>query len=400
MTEPAGGPRSPRPFTIEVPEAELARLRDRLAMTRWSDHPPAESVVPWASGVELGYLRELVDHWRDRFDWRAQERALNAFAQYTASVGGIELHFIHQPGVGPDPMPLLLPHGWPSSVWEFHELIPMLTDPARFGGDARDAFTVVAPSLPGYGFSHAPGQRRQGVDEMADTFAELMRDVLGHRRFAMAGGDWGAYITARMAHVHPGLLHGILLTLLPMRRVWTPPPDPTPEERDYVEQIRHWEAEERGYAIIQATRPQTLAYGLADSPVGLAAWIVEKFRRWSDCGGDVETRFSKDELLANVTIYWVTGTIGSSMWPYYAREHGGWSLSDVVAAGGRIEVPTAYALFPAEIIRPPRGVVEEAFDLRRFTRMPSGGHFAALEEPALLAGELREWFRPFRGAGA
>lgn len=387
---------TPRPYTIEVPEDSLQALRARLALTRWPDEPPDARERPWVYGTDLAYLRDLVAYWHDGFDWRAAERVLNGFSQFTAPVGGIDLHFIHEPGVGPNPMPLLLSHGWPTSVWEFHRLIPLLTDPARFGGDPADAFTVVAPSLPGYGFSFAPGQRRFGIDDIAEVFAELMRDVLGYPRFAATGGDWGAYVTARLAHAHPELVPGILLTLFPARREWTPPARPTPEEQDYLEQLHNWVTEENGYASIQGTKPQTLAYGLTDSPAALAAWIVEKFRSWSDCNGDVEARFSKDELLANITIYWLTAAIGTSFWPYYARQHGGWSLTDLVAGGGRIEVPTAYAMFPREIIRPPRAVIEQAFNLQRFTRLPAGGHFAALEEPQLLAGELRAWFREFR----
>jgi microsomal epoxide hydrolase len=274
----------------------------------------------------------------------------------------------------------LLSHGWPSTIWEFHKLIPMLTDPARFGGDEADAFTVVAPSLPGYGFSFKAGQPRFGVDQIADVFADLMTDVLGYQRFAAAGGDWGSFITTRLAYAYPERLHGIHLSLM----------RPTTDDQDYQRQLQHWVREESGYSAIQGTRPQTLAYGLTDSPAGLAAWIVEKFRTWSDCHGDVESRFTRDELLVNPTIYWVTGAIGSSFWPYYARQHGGWSASE------RIEVPTAYALFPREILRPPREAVEKLFDLRRFTRMPAGGHFAAMEEPALLAEDLRAHFRALR----
>jgi microsomal epoxide hydrolase len=379
----------PGAFTLHVAEEDLADLRDRLARTRWPDEPPGAG---WAYGADLAYLRQLVGHWRDGFDWRAAERVLNQFAQYTVPLAGIDLHFIHQPGVGPAPLPLLLSHGWPSSVWEFHKLIPLLTDPGRFGGDPEDAFSVVAPSLPGYGFSFRPGQPRFGTDEIADVFAALMTGSLGYERFAAAGGDWGAFITSRLAHVHPDRLHGIHISLLPLSR----PPGPPPEDEDYRRQLQHWVREETGYSAIQGTKPQTLAYGLTDSPAGLAAWIVEKFRSWSDCHGDVESRFTKDELLANITIYWVTGAIGSSFWPYYARQHGGWTASDVAAEGRRIEVPTAYAVFPGEIVRPPREAVEQAFNVQRYTRMPAGGHFAALEEPALLAEDLREFFRPLR----
>ena len=384
------------PFTVRIDEEQLAALRERLAGTRWPDEPPGASTAAWAYGTDLHYLQELVAYWRTGFDWREQERILNRFSQYTVPLSGIDLHFIHQPGVGPDPLPLLLSHGWPSSVWEFHKLIPLLTDPARFGGDPADAFTVVAPSLPGFAFSFKPNQPRLGADEIADVFAELMHSVLGYEQFVAAGGDWGAFISARLAHAHRERLRGIHLSLLPMRREATRSSGQSAEEEDYLRQVRRWVSEESGYSAIQATRPQTLAYGLTDSPAGLAAWIVEKFQRWSDCGGDVESRFTKDELLANVTIYWVTGAIGSSFWPYYARQHGGWSLSDLVDEGGRIEVPTAYAVFPREIIRPYRELVERGFNLQRFTRMPAGGHFAALEEPELLATDLRESFRAFR----
>jgi len=386
----------PRPYSVHFADEDLAYLRERLARTRWPDQPPDAEAASWAYGTEPRYLRELVAYWQAGFDWRDQERILNQFSQYKVRLGSIDLHFIHQPGVGPEPLPLLISHGWPSSVWEFHKLIPLLTDPGRFGGDPADAFTVVAPSLPGYAFSFSPNQPRFGVDEIADLFAELMGGVLGYDRHVAAGGDWGAYITARLAYAHPERLRGIHLNLLPMRREATPSPTPSAEEEDYLRQVRHWTSEETGYSAIQATRPQTVAYGLTDSPAGLAAWIVEKFQRWSDCGGDVESRFTKDELLANVTIYWVTAAIGSSFWPYYARQHGGWSLSDLVREGGRVEVPTAYAVFPKEIIRPYRELVEQGFDLRRFTRMPRGGHFAALEEPELLANDLREYFRAFR----
>jgi pimeloyl-ACP methyl ester carboxylesterase len=386
----------PRPFSVHFDDEDLADLRDRLARTRWPDEPPGGEAAAWAYGTDRRYLRELAEYWRTGFDWRVQERVLNQFDQYRVSLGGIDLHFIHQPGVGPDPLPLLISHGWPSSVWEFHKLVPLLTDPARFGGDPADAFTVVAPSLPGYGFSFRPNQPRFGADEIADVFAALMHDVLGFEQFGAAGGDWGAYITTRLAYAHAQRLRGIHLSLFPRGRDGGRSATPSPEEADYLGQVQQWTSEETGYSMMQATRPQTLAYGLTDSPVGLAAWIVEKFQRWSDCGGDVESRFTKDDLLANVTIYWVTGAIGSSFWPYYARQHGGWSLADHVRAGGRIEVPTAYAVFPQEIIRPYRALVERSFNLRRFTLMPAGGHFAALEEPELLATDLREHFRAFR----
>lgn len=378
-----------RSYTIHVPDAVLADLRERLARARWPDEVPGGG---WRYGTDLTYLRELVAYWRDRYDWRRHEATLNAFRNFTVPLDGIELHFIHQPGVGPAPLPLLLSHGWPGSVWEFHALIPFLTDPARFGGNPADAFTVVAPSLPGYGFSFRPGQPRFGAVEIANTFARLMTEVLGYDRFAAQGGDWGAFITARLAAEYPALLLGIHLNLLPLRREPDRLEQTTAEERRYAEELRGWLREETGYQWIQGTRPQTLAYALTDSPVGLAAWILEKFHAWSDCGGEVERVFSKDELLTNITIYWATGAIGSSFWPYYARLHEGWPLPEA-----RIEVPTAYAAFPREILRPPRSVAERAFTIQRWTAMPAGGHFAALEQPAALAEDIRAFFRPLRG---
>ncbi len=380
---------TPTPFAISVSDDVLADLRARLQRVRWPDEPPGAA---WQYGTSLAYMQELVAYWRDRYDWRAHERRLNELRQFTVPLGGIDLHFIHQPGAGPSPFPLLLSHGWPGSVWEFHKIIPMLTDPARFGADPRDAFTVVAPSLPGYGFSFQPNQPRFGVVEIADAFAALMTDVLGYRRFAAQGGDWGAFVTARLGATYPDRLIGIHVNLLTLRRDLPPPAQPTAEESAYMAEVRHWEREETGYQWIQGTKPQTLAYGLTDSPVGLAAWITEKFRTWSDCGGDVERRFTKDELLTNVMLYWVTGAINSSFWPYYARRHGPWPLPE----GQRVSVPTAYASFPREIIHQPRAWAERAFNIQRWTPMPAGGHFAAFEEPAALAADIREFFRPLR----
>ncbi|MDP9375584.1 MAG: epoxide hydrolase 1 [Chloroflexota bacterium] len=378
----------PRPYLIQLGDDVLADLRERLARTRWPDEPPDAG---WQYGADLAYVRRLAAYWRRGYDWRASEATLNAFRQYTVPLAGIDLHFLHQPGVGPDPLPLLLSHGWPGSVWEFYKLIPLLTDPARHGGDAADAFTVVAPSLPGYGFSFRPGQPRFGVAEIARTFATLMTDVLGYARFGAQGGDWGAFIAARLGADVPQRLHGIHLNLLPIRREPDRLAGGSEEERRFAEELREWLREETGYQAIQGTRPQTLAFGLTDSPAGLLAWLVEKFRAWSDCDGDPERAFTRDEILANATIYWATGAIGSSFWPYYDRLHAGWPLPE-----GRITVPTGYAAFPREILRPPRTVAERAFNIRHWTPMAAGGHFAALEQPEALAGDIRAFFRPFR----
>ena len=379
---------SPEPFRLDVPQETLDDLRARLERTRWPDEIPGSE---WRYGSNLAYVQRLVERWRDGFDWRAQEAELNAFAQYRVPLGGIDLHFVHEPGVGPDPMPLLLVHGWPGSVWEFHDLIPRLTDPARFGGDSADAVTVVAPSLPGYTLSYRPGQPRFDVGQMGDLFAELMTDVLGYERFAAQGGDWGGYVVACLAAGHPEKLVGIHLNFLPVRQDLPVPAEPSAEDLEYQEELRFWQAEETGYHAIQGTKPQTIAYALTDSPAGLAAWIVEKFQTWSDHRGDFEGWLALDSLLTNITLYWVTGAINSTFWPYYAIRHGPWPLPD-----GRIDVPMAYASFPRETRHPPRHFAEPFFDVRRWTEMPRGGHFAALEVPDLLADDVAAFFRPLR----
>jgi microsomal epoxide hydrolase len=380
----------PEPFRLHVADTAIADLKDRLSRTRLPDQAPGE---PWAYGTDVAYLEDLVAYWRSAFDWRAQEARLNAIPQYKVRLQGIDLHFLHAPGRGPDPHPLLLSHGWPGSVFEFLEIIPRLTDPARFGGDPADAFTVIAPSLPGYGLSFTPGQMRFGVEAMADSFAELMTDVLGYRRFGAQGGDWGSFLTARLGYAYPERLSGIHLNMMPVRRDPAMVSEPTPEERRYTDDLRVWLKEETGYQWIQGTRPQTLAFALTDSPAGLAAWIMEKFRAWSDCGGNPDTVFSRDHLLANISLYWFTGAIGSSFWPYYARMHGPWPIP----AGETVSAPTGYCEFPREILRPPRSIAERTFtNIRRWSVMDRGGHFAAMEQPEALAREIRAFFRPLR----
>ncbi|MGH8704225.1 MAG: epoxide hydrolase family protein, partial [Burkholderiales bacterium] len=382
---------APHPFVLRVPDDAIADLAERLARTRFPDQAPG---APWAYGTDVGWLRRLVEHWRTRFDWRAQEARLNGFPQFRVPLAGIDLHFLHVPGAGPEPLPLLLSHGWPGSVFEFLEITPLLTDPARFGGDPADAFTVVAPSLPGYGLSFSPGQPRFSVEAIADCFAALMTDVLGYRHFGAQGGDWGSFVTSRLGLAYPERLIGMHLNLMPLRRDPRIVADPTPEEARYLAELAEWLKEETGYQWIQGTRPQTLAFALTDSPAGLAAWIVEKFRAWSDCGGDVERAFTLDALLANVSLYWFTGAIGSSFWPYYARLHGPWPVPE----GTTIRVPTGYCEFPREILRPPRSLARRVYtDIRRWSVMPAGGHFAAMEQPEQLAEEMRAFFRPLRG---
>ncbi len=380
----------PEAFTLHVPDAAISDLRGRLAHTRFPDQAPGD---PWAYGTSVEYLRGLVEYWRTGFDWRAQEARLNAFPQFKTPLHDIDVHFLHVPGSGPNPCPLLLMHGWPGSVFEFMDLIPRLTDPASFGGDPADAFTVVAPSLPGYGLSFRPGQKRFGIEEIADCLADLMTETLGYRRFAAQGGDWGGITASRMGYAHAAKLLGIHVNLLAVRREPGAVTDPTPEERRYLDELAHWLKEETGYQWIQGTRPQTLSFGLTDSPAGLAAWIVEKFRAWSDCGGDLESVFTRDQLLSNISLYWFTGAIGSSFFPYYFRMHRPWPVPD----GGSIGVPAGYSEFPREILRAPRSLAARTYtDIRRWTVMPRGGHFAAMEQPEALAGEIRAFFRPLR----
>jgi microsomal epoxide hydrolase len=357
-------------FRLDVTDSALADLRERLQRTRWPDEPPLE---PWSTGTSVAYLKELAAYWLERFDWRAWEAKLNAFPQYTLPVAGIDLHFIHLPSKKKGALPLLLSHGWPGSLFEFHKILPLLAE----------EFTVVAPSLPGYGLSFKPGQKRFGTAEMGDSFVELM-GALGYARFGAQGGDWGASIGTYLGHKHPERLIGLHLNLLMVRREPGLSDDPA-----YLNQLNHFLKEETGYQLIQGTKPQTLAFGLTDSPVGLAAWIAEKFRTWSDCGGTIENAIDRDELLANVSLYWFTGSIGASFWPYYARLHDGWPIP----VGGTVPVPVGYAEFPKEILSPPRALAAKTYtDIRRWTTMPKGGHFAALEQPEALAREVKAFF--------
>jgi pimeloyl-ACP methyl ester carboxylesterase len=375
------------PFRIAVPDSVLDDLRQRLDRTRLPDEVPDTG---WEYGTNLAYLRELIGYWRTRYDWRTHEAELNRFAHFMTEVDGLKIHFIREEGRGPKPKSLLLIHGWPGSVYEFARIIPMLTDPAAHGGDARDSFTVIAPSLPGYGFSGRPRTRAMNIQAIAELFHKLMTEVLGFDRYAVQGGDWGSAITSRLGEVHAPNLYGIHLNMIAIGPAeGRNAPELTPEEKTFLGDLEKFRTAETGYQWIQGTKPQTLAYGLNDSPAGLAAWIVEKFRTWSDCSGDVESRFTKDQLLTNIMIYWVTGTINSSTRLYYEARHHPWRLKP----GTRIEAPTAIAMFPGELVRPPRHWAERVYNVKRWTVMPRGGHFAAMEEPALLAEDVRAFFR-------
>ncbi|PKB82230.1 MAG: multidrug MFS transporter [SAR202 cluster bacterium Io17-Chloro-G9] len=381
------------PFTIDVPQEVLLDLKERLSRTRWPDEIPNSA---WDYGSNLAYVRELVEYWRDHFDWRSQEAAINQFSHFRTQVDGLGIHFIHQRGQGPRPLPLIITHGWPSSFYEMHKILPLLTNPAAHGADPEDSFDVVVPSMPGYGFSDKPDQRGMSVLKVADVWSQLMTQNLRYSRFCAQGGDWGAGVTARLGFAYPSQVIGIHVTSVSggtMAPYLGPGARPlSPAEQTMLDQREAWRQHEGGYSHIQGTKPQTLSYGLNDSPAGLAAWILEKFRTWSDCGGDVETSFTKDELLTNITIYWVTESINSSTRMYYESQHTQWNLGPE----DRIKVPCGVAVFPKEISQPPREWGERSYNVQRWTTMPRGGHFAALEEPDLLAEDIRAFFRPMR----
>jgi pimeloyl-ACP methyl ester carboxylesterase len=377
-----------QPFKVAVDDWVMEDLRRRLAGTRWPDEIPASG---WDYGSNLAYLKELVEYWRTSFDWRAQEKLINSFNHFRAEVEELNIHFIHERGKGPNPTPLIITHGWPSSFFEMYKIVPLLADPGSHGGDPADAFDVVAPSLPGFGFSDRPTQRGMDILRVADLWAKLMTEKLGYLRFGAQGGDIGAGVTSRLGFAHPENLTGIHLTSVTRPTPYLGPGarELSDAEKAHLDQREKWQQAEGGYSHIQGTKPQTLSYGLNDSPAGLAAWIVEKYRTWSDCGGDVESRFTKDELLTTITIYWITQTISSSTRMYYENQRQVWSLK----SGERVQVPSGIALFPQEISRPPREWAERSYNVCRWTEMPRGGHFAALEEPELLAQDIRAFFR-------
>ena len=379
-----------RPFTIDVPDEVLVDLRERLARTRLPDDLPGTA---WDYGTDREYLEELLAYWRDEFDWRSQEWLLNGFDHFKTDIDGLDVHFIHQRSPHEDALPLVITHGWPGSIMEFYKIIPLLVDPTNYGGDAADAFHVVAPSIPGYGFSDKPAGRGWNPEKMAEVIGKLM-ERLGYDRYGTQGGDWGSIISRWQAVQHPGRVVGVhinMVTAGPPAGVEDPAAGVPPEELARTRERQEFFADERGYSNIQGTKPQTLGYGLNDSPAGLAAWIVEKFRTWCDCEGDVESRFTKDELLTNVTIYWATQTITSSTRIYYESRH-----TPPSREMGYVETPVGCAIFPKELFIPPRAWAEAAFNVTHWTEMPRGGHFAALEEPELLTEDVRKFFRGLR----
>lgn len=377
-------------FEVHIPDTLLHDLEERLALARWPDEIPDSG---WTYGTNLGYPKELIDYWQHKFKWREQEAKLNKFDQFKTLVDGVNIHFIHMRGKGANPIPIILTHGWPDSFYRFYKVIPMLTDPERFGGKAEDSFDVIIPSLPGFGFS----DRKAMPDEaIAEIWAKLMGEILGYKKFTAAGGDLGSGVTKYLALNHADLVSAIHLTDVgfPTGQELSEAVQMSEAEQEFARFIQHWLFTEGAYFMIQATKPQTLGYSLNDSPVGLASWIVEKFYAWSDCNGNVENRFTKDELLTNIMIYWITETSSSSSRMYMENTRATFAKPPTP---GRVrsEVPAAVALFPADAPLP-REWAERKVNLKRWTKMPRGGHFAALEEPELFVSDLREFFRDFR----
>ena len=371
----------PAPFRVSVPDAVLADLHDRLRAARL---PGEIAGAGWEQGTSLGYLTELLAYWRDEFSWRRQEERLNQLDHFTEVVDGQRIHFVYQRSGRPGALPLLLAHGWPGSIVEFLDVIGPLTAPPA----GQLPFDLIIPSLPGYGFSGPVTEPGWHPRRIAAAFTELLAR-LGVRRYGVQGGDWGSIVAANMADLAPGRVAGLHLNFLAVPR-----PDGlrtaslTPDDQARIEAMRRWQEQETGYSAIQGTRPQTIGYALEDSPAGLAAWIVEKFRAWSDCDGDVERSFSKDQLLANITLYWVTATATSSARLYYEMRQAG----RAALPAAPILVPTGIAQYPAEITRPPRDWAQRRYNITHWAELPRGGHFAAMEVPGLFAADVRQFF--------
>ena len=379
-----------RPFTIRVPDAVLADLKARLKSPRLPEPLDGDG---WSHGTDTAYLTQLLTYWRDRFDWRAQEKALNRFEQFTTNIDGLTIHFLHRRSKQPHPLPLLITHGWPGSFVEFAKVIGPLTDPAAHGGRAEDAFDVVIPSIPGFAFSGKPREPGYDPARIGAIEATLMAR-LGYTRYGVQGGDWGSIIGTQVALNDAPHVAGLHLNMCTGAAPATGDPNDglTDAEKARLRVRQAFQAEETGYQQIQGTKPQTIGIALNDSPAGLAAWIVEKFRTWCDCDGNPETMLTKDELLTNITLYWVTQTAASSARIYYESRH---ARADP-AGPRRIETPTACADFPKEIIWSPRRWLERRYNITRWTVMPRGGHFAAFEQPELLVDDIRAFFRTVR----
>ena len=382
-------------FRIAIPDSVLDDLRQRLSRTRW---PLDFANDNWDYGTNRNYLEQLVKYWYDEYDWRKHERQINAFSHYKVTIDDIPIHFIHEPGKGPKPIPLILSHGWPWTFWDLHKVIRPLTDPAAFGGNPNDSFDVVVPSLPGFCFSTP--LTKPGINwwRTADLWVTLMREVLGYQQFAAEGGDWGALVTEQLGHKYPQHLIGIYLSLsIPMdffSGSELRDSDYGPEEQAALARTKEAAPHIVSHVAVQTRDPQTLAYGMHDSPAALCAWILERRRNWSDCGGNVERRFSKDEMLTHIMLYWVTDCFVTSVRYYYEARNQPWTPAHTRTPV--IEAPTALAIFPRELLIPPRKWAERYFNLKHWTQMSAGGHFAPSEEPDQLVADIRAFYRSFR----
>jgi pimeloyl-ACP methyl ester carboxylesterase len=381
-------------FSFSADQAALKDLELRLKGAVWPDEVAAE---PWRYGPPVAYMKGFIRHWLEQYDWRSQEARLNSFPQFVTQIDEHRIHYIHQPGRGPAPIPLVLTHGWPGSFVEMLKIIPLLTDPTAHGGDPIDAFTVIAPSIPGYGFSSRPKERGTSVFAVADIWAKLMTH-LNYPKFGVQGGDWGSWISAATALQHPDRVLGLHLNYVSTRfrpAISADDPPLSGAEKAYLERVAEWADAEGAYIAIQGTKPLTLAYALTDSPLGLAAWYVEKFRSWSSCQSEPDEILTKDEMITDIMLHWLTGTAHSAMRLYSeSREH---PLH--LAPGQRIKPPCGIVHLPKELPMPPRSWAERAFNIVHWTSLPRGGHFAAWEVPELLAEDIRAFFRPLR-AGA
>lgn len=376
-------------FEIDFCQRDLNFIYKKVSEYPWHEMP---SDGGWQFGANIDFMKDLCTYWVEQFDWKRQEDKINSFDNFTAEVDGIEVHFIYERGSGSKPKPLIISHGWPGSIIEFIEIIDPLAHPERYGGNVEDAFDVIVPSLVGFGFSGKP-PRPYGPRRMALIFNKLMTEVLGYKSYIAQGGDWGGTISTWLGYDYPKFCEGIHINIMTVRHYEGPK---GVEEELWASTFEEDQIPENGYRIMQATKPQTLSYGMMDSPVGIAAWIIEKFYSWSDNKrGDIETVFSKDVLLTNIMIYIITKTFNTASWIYYGREEeGGRVLSK---EGKRVEVPTACALFPAEMSSwPPRSYVDRVYNVRQWTEMPTGGHFAAMEQPKFLIEDLRNFVRSLK----
>ena len=378
-----------KPFILDIPDDTIARIKSRVAEYPWHEMPDDGG---WDYGVNLDYLKEFCAYWVEDYDWRKHQQTINRFAHFKTLVDGIDLHSIHEKGSGDNPTPLIISHGWPGTIVEFLDFIDLLAHPERHGGDINDAFDVVAPSLPGFGFSGRP-PRPYGPRQMARVFNTLMTQTLGYDSYVAQGGDWGGAISSWLGYEHAPACKAIHINILTMRHKDGPQ---GPEEQMWADKFEHDQIMENGYRTQQATKPQTLSYAMMDSPVGVAAWILEKMNSWSDTtGNDVESVYTKDQLLTNIMVYIVTRTFNTASWIYYGRREEGERL--LSPEGKRVEVPTGCALFPAELLAwPPRSYAERLYNVTQWTEMPRGGHFAAMEQPDLLIQDIRKFVRALK----